>query len=691
MSELDSQFLISATGASIYPSARVPVPYSETSNSLAWQRFLSGEARSRLLARSEVIDSWERCRHSHVDLRVDAAPRVEDDAVAALRRVNHDLLQASAATLAESGDRLADTRMLMLLTDAFGVVLDSVGDIATVHAGRNIALARGGDWRETGAGTNGIGTALETRRPVMVHAGEHYCEGIKGWSCAGAPIHDPVDGSVAGILGISAKKQESSAQILSLAVFAAQSIEQQLLRQAEARRIMLLEMGLEHGQRHAGDGLIAVDAKGRIAYISRLAQQMLHDRFDGRVPELKRGMRLLGDPAVEGSGLITDLPLDWLRPLRAAGELSGHLIVIPSSSAPRQLVPAKPAVEDTDIERSQFDCIVGVSDGLQSAINQARQIAGLDVSVLIEGETGVGKELFARAIHGQSAVARGPFVAFNCGAVSKDMIASELFGYAKGAFTGASPKGRIGRFEQADGGTLCLDEIGELQLDLQPYLLRILEEGIVYRVGENAPRRVNVRVLAMTNRDLRAEVAAGRFRLDLYHRLSVASIEVPPLRDRPGDLQLLIDYFNPRIADRHHRDPVRFTPRAVELLAAHSWPGNIRELRNVVERSILFATDGVADVACLPRDIAGSPTESPPVESPVAESPAAAANPVRPDVGVTDEHAVIDEAMELSGGNLSVTASVLGISRSTLYRKMAVHGMKRISPISRLRHRLSDK
>jgi transcriptional regulator of acetoin/glycerol metabolism len=640
----------------------------------AWEDFQSGETRERLRARPIVIDSWERCRNSQVKLAACHAPSIEACAIGELRRRNRELLQAAAETLAESIDALAGTHSVMIITDASGVVLEAVGDMETVHAGMDIALTSGGDWRELCAGTNGIGTALETGRPVLVHASEHYCEGIKGWSCAGAPIVDPIDGSIAGILDISAKKDDASAQTLPLARLAARRIEQALIRQADRQHMRLLEMGLEHSQRHAGDAFVGIDGKGRVVFASRLAQRLLRERLNRAVPELARGVQLFDAPSGRTSSVLSDFPGDWLRPVLTDGEVSGHLLVIPAKSSSRPAGASKVAADEADPERSQFDCIVGVSEGIQTAIAQARRIAELDVPVLIEGETGVGKELFARAIHGESRVSRGPLIAFNCGAVSREMIASELFGYAKGAFTGASTEGRVGRFEQADGGTLSLDEIGELALDLQPYLLRVLEEGIVYRIGENIPRKVNVRIVAMTNRDLRAEVAAGRFRLDLYHRLSVTSVEVPPLCRREGDLEHLIEYFNPRLADRHKRPTVRFRPEAMALLRAYSWPGNVRELRNVVERSILFATDGLADVGCLPREIAelGSPEPTPAAPPPLAPA-------LEP---LLDEAGAIERAMQLSAGNLSVAAVMLGISRSTLYRKMSQHGLKRISPLA---------
>ena len=640
----------------------------------AWEHFVSGSKQEVAPVRDVVIESWQRCRSSKVNLTVEYAPQIANDAMGQLRRRNRQLLQAAAPTLAEAADVLAGTSSLMLITDPSGVVLESVGDMQTVHAGMDIALTQGGCWTESDAGTNGIGTALAAGRPVMVHAGEHYCEGIKGWSCAGAPIHDPIDGGIAGVLDISAKKGQSSAQIFALAVVAASQIEQALLRQVEAQHLRLMEMGLDHSQRHAGDDMIAVDAAGRIVYMSRLARRMLSEHLAVELPELKRGMRLLDHDGRPIEKLLPHLPRDWLRPLLADGEVGGHLLVIPSrrQQGAAAAARARPARDEADPARSQFDCIVGESDGICRAIAQARRVSPLNVPVLIEGETGVGKELFARAIHGQSQVARGPFVAFNCGAVSKELIASELFGYVRGAFTGASNEGRLGRFEQADGGTLCLDEIGELHLELQPYLLRVLEEGVVYRVGDNVPRRVNVRIIAMTNRDLRAEVAAGRFRLDLYHRLSVTAVEVPPLRQRRGDLTGLIDYFNPRVADRHDRKPVRFTPAALAALAEYHWPGNVRELRNIVERSILFATDGMADVDVLPREV---------VQSDPLDDYTAVAGTGGGDVEQDGERNAIDKAMRRAGGNLSVTAALLGVSRSTLYRKMNHYGIKRISCI----------
>ena len=623
----------------------------------AWEKFVSGVPHEKLMARSPIIASWERCRDLRVDLSTAAAPRVGQDAIEALRHGNRQLLKAAADTLADATDTLVGSECLMLVTDAGGVVLDGVGDRTIRHAGIDIALGKGGIWGEVAAGTNGIGTTLATGHPMAVHAGEHYCERMKQWSCAAAPIRDPIDATVIGALNLSVRREAASAQLLALALMGAKQIEQKLTCWSAQIHARLLAFALDEAQHHRAEGVIAIDGKGRLAYASPAAQRQLSEHLQVRVPRLRRGRQLFGEPAGAANGISPGIPPEWITPVAFGGETCGHVMVIPPAASARRAVPSAPASARPKSGSSPFDTIVGEASSLRATIERARRIAPLDVPLLIEGETGTGKELFARALHESSRVAAGPFVTMNCGAISRELIASELFGYARGAFTGANPQGRPGRFEAANDGTLCLDEVGELPLDLQPYLLRVLEEGHVCRVGENRMREVKVRVIAMTNRDLRTEVEGGRFRRDLFHRLDVVSIELPPLRERDRDLERLIDHFIPLLAARHRRTPITFTPAARAALAAYSWPGNVRELRNLIERATLFAVDGVADISCLPREL--SPGRPRAVEK------------------HQDDIERIREAIVRSTGNISYACSILGMSRSTLYRRMARYGLSR--------------
>ena len=242
--------------------------------------------------------------------------------------------------------------------------------------------------------------------------------------------------------------------------------------------------------------------------------------------------------------------------------------------------------EETD-QASMFEEIVGTSAALQRVLSLVSKVAPTDASVLITGETGTGKELVARAIHRRSQRSSKPFVSVNCAAIPRDLIASELFGHEKGSFTGAVQR-RLGRFEMADGGTIFLDEVGELPKETQIALLRVLQEREFERVGGTRSIQINVRVVAATNRDLRAAIAAGTFRSDLFYRLNVFPLEVPPLRDRREDIPELVEYFIDRCANNVGKNITGINTKSLELLRSYPWPGNIRELQNVIERSVIL-------------------------------------------------------------------------------------------------------
>lgn len=303
---------------------------------------------------------------------------------------------------------------------------------------------------------------------------------------------------------------------------------------------------------------------------------------------------------------------------------------------------------------------------MRTAIERAQQVSVRRVPVLIQGETGVGKELFARAIHGDDE-RNGPFVAFNCGATTKELIGSELFGHVRGAFTGATNEGRAGRFEMAHGGTLCLDEVGELPLDLQPVLLRVLEEGVIYRLGDGKPRHVNVRLLAMTNRDLLQEVEAGRFRRDLYHRINVTRVRVPPLRERDLDIDLLTEHFNLQLSLRHGVPVRNFGAEVRAAMRAYAWPGNVRELRNLIESLLLTSDLNDVQLSELPDEILAVQQQEPKTRPEVV----VAAPLEQPATSLEEgERLAIMRAIKDHQGNLAQAARALGVSRSTLYRKM---------------------
>jgi two-component system response regulator HydG len=309
--------------------------------------------------------------------------------------------------------------------------------------------------------------------------------------------------------------------------------------------------------------------------------------------------------------------------------------------------------------------IFGQAASVRRLAEQIEKVAPSTAAVTILGESGTGKELVARAIHLRSSRAERPLVPVNCAAISRELIESELFGHEKGAFTGAL-SARRGAFEEADGGTLFLDEVGELPLELQPKLLRALESGEIKRVGAARPSQVDVRIVAATNRDLRAEALAGRFREDLYYRLCVLPLHLAPLRSRRGDLPAIAEELVRRFAPRG--PTLRLTPAALERLAAHSWPGNVRELRNVIHRALLFRRGPVIDAADLLFDAELSPTTG-------MELPASSCGLRLEEQLEGVERQIVESALRRCAGNREQVARELGIARSTLFKRLKEWGI----------------
>ena len=301
--------------------------------------------------------------------------------------------------------------------------------------------------------------------------------------------------------------------------------------------------------------------------------------------------------------------------------------------------------------------IIGQSDSLRAALQLVEQVATSDATVLLTGESGTGKELFARMIFERSARASLPFIALNCAALPESILESELFGYEKGAFTGANER-KIGKFEAADSGTLFLDEIGELTPQVQVKMLRVLQEREFDRVGATTPTRVDVRVIAATNRDLDEEIAAGNFREDLYYRLNVVRIHIPPLRDRREDVPLLAEHFLALYREKNRREIQGFATDAFAALRSYSWPGNVRELENVIERAVVLDRDGVIGSDDLPDHVCETPGEDRSLVIPLGTS--------------LDEieRRVIHETLRMTDGDKKLAASLLGIATRTIYRKI---------------------
>ncbi|CAH1652387.1 sigma-54-dependent Fis family transcriptional regulator [Chelatococcus asaccharovorans] len=626
----------------------------------AWEAFLGkGEAPPGLP--SALVASWMRSRALGVSTSRREAPISTEPEIYRRRSISKALLSAARPALNRSGLFLAEASSMMILTDASGFIVETAGDPRIVDNGRRNHLETGGRWDEAVIGTNAIGTALVDGKPTEIRGAAHFCEDVQRWTCAATPVRHPLDGEILGVVDISGPVAHFNPQSLALAMSIGQEIEATLGQAARTEHELLLRGFVSKRSIWLSEDILVIDKRGFVVHAAEGARRRLDADPDGLKRELRQ---IIGSTARDDweENCRRRFPNASVEIVQNEGDAIGCLIVM---HRPRGR-PAAPQPKETVEPGLGFDSILGGSAVIAEARMRARKLGANSLPILIEGETGVGKELFARAIKSAGPAADGPFVPLNCGGMPRDLIASELFGYAKGAFTGADANGRAGRIEQADGGVLCLDEIGEMPLDLQSYLLRVLEDGIVYRIGEAVGRRVDIRILSMTNRDLGAEVEAGRFRRDLYYRIAAARLRIPPLRERREDIATLALSFAAKAAGRLGRPAPDFAPALLERLTAHDWPGNARELRNVVDAMVALAETDRLECADLPPELALGPAPGR-QSTPRAAAPCPAA---KADLRAAERAAILAQ-VEACGGNLTEAAKRLGIARSTLYLKLA--------------------
>ena len=654
-------------------------PRNELRVSQAWETLLSGGELPSGAVRTLVDQSWQRCAQAQVDpLRRRGALPVSEQDLFLLHERQKDLLEAAAPVMACARDYLAETGMLMALSDAHGTILVTEGDHPALDAAQAIALVPGVTWSEVACGTNAIGTALAAQRPAQIHAAEHFCAGIQGWTCSAALVRHPLDGELLGSLDVSGLSATYHRQSLAFVINTASRIEARLAMVEMERRYRLLDHALGRWSADGQDAMVLFDRRGCPIKASAHAQRAIEALGGGldltgqqRVPALRAGRWRRGTlPA----GLPGWLRGEWLEPLVVRGEQLGTLLVLPgrhagSTSSVRGTARAAPSAEVTTLVPRVavgFDTVLTREPAMRTLLDKARLLAASQAPVLLQGETGAGKEAFARGLHGGRS---GAFVALNCGGLSRELLASELFGYAEGAFTGARKGGMVGKIEAAEGGTLFLDELGELPLDMQPQLLRVLEQGTLYRLGETQPRQVRFRLVAATHRDLRQEVAAGRFRMDLYYRIAVTRLQLPPLRERRQDIPLLAAAFLQRFRSEQGQAAETLSDEVLAALAEQTWPGNVRELRNVIEAAVLMRPDGPLRVGDLGLEDPGGPVSGSEGAGPMSWGDSLAEG----------EEAQISRVIAGCGGNLTLAARRLGIAKSTLYAKMRRYGMRRAS------------
>ncbi|MFC5547781.1 sigma-54-dependent Fis family transcriptional regulator [Massilia aerilata] len=568
--------------------------------------------------------------------------------------------------------QIVNTHNMVLLTDAHGVILHSLGDADFLEKANRVALTPGVAWSEESKGTNAIGTAIAERAPSTIHADQHFLAANHFLTCSAAPITDH-RGNVVGVLDVSGDRRSYHKHTMALVRMSALMIENQMFAATFENAITLHFHARPEFIGTLMEGIASFTPGGRFLAANRAALFQLGLSY----PALQAHTfsSLFGLPVsalfdhyrTAAPGLLDLCMHNGVR-VRGRAELrltnGVHVLTGASGAEPVQAPPAAgvPAVMKAPRRLSGLRYLNTGDPQLEQVIAKVNKVLGRDVPILIMGETGTGKELLAQAIHNDSPRAQGPFVAVNCASIPETLIESELFGYEEGAFTGARKKGASGKILQANGGTLFLDEIGDMPFSLQARLLRVLQERMVTPLGSDKSIPVNVELICATNHNLRRRIAEGLFREDLYYRLNGLVVKLPPLRERT-DLECVVRRI---LASETEGGPHRIADEVLRLFRRHKWPGNFRQLTNLLRTAVIMAGDEEEiGLRHMPDDFLDD------IEEAGAEAAPSAQQMVASGASLEDmELTVILKSLEANGGNVSATARALGVSRNTIYRKL---------------------
>lgn len=631
-----------------------------------WNKYMSGGKVDGSGLRKIIFDSWERSRNNQVSFQPMKAPIIfQGESLDQHKNLLRDFIAICLPVMQNLYEFASDKGDLIFLSDNQGCLLEVIGSGKVKEIGCWANCIPGALWSEEAVGTNSVGTTLVVDQPIQVRGCEHYCRMLHPWFCSAAPIHDPA-GMIIGTLNIASPSERIYPHTLGMVVTAVSAIETQIKLQQALRSQESATNYKNAVMESISEGIVAIDSSANITHMNGIIARVL------KVNQHQTGQNLLDLVSPEdlevrnivlNKRIVTDYEINvrtdnrtrayllTTRPLYADGANEGMVLVATAIKRAERLAQR---MGGSDV-RLTFADIVGKNRKFLETVDLARKAAGSISTVLLLGESGTGKEVFSQSIHNASSRHRGPFVAINCAAIPRELIASELFGYTDGAFTGARRGGKIGKFELAQGGTMLLDEIAEMPLDLQATLLRVLETKTITRIGGNEVTPVDVRIIAATNRDPNEAVQSGKFRQDLFYRLNVFTINIPPLRERKDDLPLLVSHFIGSLCTKLKKQPISEVDEAVwEVFNSYDWPGNVRELQNVLERVVNVCNERVLTIDHLPPEIL-TKRRSAPLEIPVKEY----------------EKSLIVSLLKRHNGNITRVANEMGIARTTLYKKIA--------------------
>lgn len=618
---------------------------------MAWRRYQEHGIPSDNMIRCEISESWNHSKSLGVNpFQTKIQEIISHHDLDERLRQNELLLSYSTERITQVLDLLNESQTMLSITDRQGTIMHSWGDAQTLKRAEELNIIDGGTWSEKSAGTNAVGVTLKTKQSAQVLFSEHFCEKNHDWYCAATPIIAPFTKELLGIVNIAGSNPNLHPHTFKLIIAETRNLSNSIMSQVYDSAIhenLFLTATMEEVE----ESVLVVDSEKNI--IERNKTVM----FDPILSNVLRIQSLLGvdqllNHSIRSGKKILNEKIEIqhtkqsyncsIHPILFQDMYLGAIISLKKTrSLPtHQIMTSSKEKKTTD----PFQNITGSSTAFSHVLKQARKAATIDATIFLSGETGTGKEVFAQAIHQASDRNNKPFIAINCGAVPQGLLESELSGYEAGAFTGARAKGSPGKFEMAQGGTIFLDEIGDMPLDLQVHLLRILEEQEVTRIGSAKAIPIDVRIIAATHRDLKKAVEEGAFREDLLYRLKIIQLTIPALRDRISDIPALSRRFIDELSSRFGKRHVEVTADTIKCLTDYQWPGNIRELKNVIQQALFNMEGEILTPSHLPAELT--------VES-----------------QQTDKEQLL-EALQAENGVVAHAAIRLGISRATMYRRM---------------------
>ncbi|MCB2168516.1 MAG: sigma 54-interacting transcriptional regulator [Deltaproteobacteria bacterium] len=638
----------------------------------AWQAIVLDHKPTDIAVRKHILESWHNCLKLNVDPLTPPKPKIlTQSQLNKLLESNAELIQVAKPVMEMLEISVRGTGFIATLTEKNGYVLIVQGDHDVLAMAQRSYYLPGCLRSSKHAGTNAISLSLENGIPIQLTGAEHYNINHHKWTCSSSPVRDR-EGNIIAAITLSGGFSRKHEHTLALVKAATANIESQLRERELVEQSQRLNYMLTSIYNSVSDGIIATDHLFNITHLNAAAIKMIgidEGSVRGKplrsllVPENNLLSSMEKGDNLEAAEITFRLPngsksyICNVDPIHTGTfKLLGSIVTMAEQ---KKMINIAKKIGG-NYSKYEFSDIIGRETNFLHQVKMAKIAAKTNSRVLIMGESGTGKELFAQSIHSHSHRSNGPFVAISCAAIPRDLIESELFGYTGGAFTGARSKGMIGKFELANAGTLFLDEINGLPLQLQGKLLRVLQQNEIMRLGDNRNIPVDVRVIAASNADLVEEVEQGHFREDLYYRLNVMEIFIPPLRERMDDIERLIEHILHHQSQKLAIPKPGITSQALNYIKSYDFPGNVRELENLIERAMLL---------CQGKRIEKDHLMIRPRRTGLSPYPKTKT--------VKDQYRnIIVSALNQHDGNVSKAARNLKIARSTLYRKMREFGIE---------------